>query len=59
MAEAFGQCVRASERPFHWHLLVEQHADEQCRAVTLQQPVGFDNARDVEVAGALFRHTAD
>jgi hypothetical protein len=58
MAEAFGQCVRASECPLHWHLLIEQHADEQCRAVALQQAVGFDNARDVEVAGAWFRHTA-
>ena len=58
MTESLLQGPWSVEGPFHRYLLVEQHADEQCRAVALQQAVGFDNARDVKVAGAWFRHTA-
>ena len=38
VAEAAAQRRRAGERPLHRHLLVEQHADQQRRAVGLSSP---------------------
>ena len=49
--EPLAQRVRTGERPLHRHLLVEQHPDEQRRAVAVEQPVGLGVAGDVERAG--------
>ena len=50
MTKSLFDCVRTSERPLHGHLLIEQHANEQRRAVAVEQCVGLWDARDVEGA---------
>ena len=40
-AEALGDGQRAGERPFHWHLLVQQHADERGERTPSEQFVGL------------------
>ena len=51
VAEAPPQRRRAGERPLHRHLLVEQHADQQRRAVAVEQPVGIGVPGDVQRPG--------
>ena len=50
MTKSLFDCVRTSERPLHGHLLIEQHANEQCRAVAVEQSVGLWDTRDVQSA---------
>ena len=50
MTKSLFDRVRTSERPLHGHLLIEQHANEQRRAVAVEQCVGLWDARDVEGA---------
>ena len=45
MAESRLQRRRPGERPFHRYLLVEQHAEQQRRAVGVEQLVGRRIAR--------------
>jgi len=52
MTEALRERVWPRERPFHRDLLVEQHADEESRAVVTQQAVGCVDAGDVEISFA-------
>ena len=42
----------ARERPLHWNLLIQQHSDEECCAVTIQKGVSFFVAGDVQGAVA-------
>ena len=50
MTESLFDRVRTSERPLHGHLLIEQHANEQRRAVAVEQCVGLWDARDEQDA---------
>ena len=54
VAESLSDGEGAGERPFHRHLLVEQHADEQCRAVVTQQSICCWFTGDVKIALHLF-----
>ena len=38
-AEPLLQQGRALERPLHRHLLVEQHPDEECERIGVEQPI--------------------
>ncbi len=49
--EPIAQRPGACERPLHRHLLIEQHADQQRRAVAVEQPVGLRIAGDVRRSG--------
>jgi hypothetical protein len=51
VAEALLQGRRPGERPLHRHLLVEQHPDQQCVGVGVEQLVGCGVARDVQRSG--------
>ena len=51
MAETGPQGGRTDERPFHRHLLVEQHADQCSRAIGVEQPVGVCVAGDEHGSG--------
>ena len=51
MTEPGAQRRGSGERPLHRHLLVEEHADEQRRAVVVEQRIGVGVAGDVERAG--------
>ena len=42
----------ARERPLHWNLLIQQHSDEECGAVAIQQGVSFFVTGDVQGAVA-------
>ena len=42
---------RAGERPLHRYLLIEQHADQQCSAVGVEQSIGVGVAGDVHGSG--------
>ena len=54
MAETLVDGEGAGERPFHRHLLVEQHADEQRGAVVAQQSICRWLTGDVKIALHLF-----
>ena len=47
MTESLLDRVWTSKRPLHGHLLIEQHANEQRRAVAVEQCVSLWDARDV------------
>ena len=51
MAQPIAEGGRAGERPLHRDLLVEQHPDQQRRAVAVEQTVSGRVAGDVERAG--------
>ena len=52
MTKALFDGVRASERPLHGHLLVEQHSDEQRGSVALKQLVSGRYSGDVQSFGS-------
>jgi len=54
MAESLVDGEGAGERPLHRHLLVEQHANEQRRAVVTQQSICRWFTGDVKIALHLF-----
>ena len=45
-AEPFLQKGGTLERPLHGHLLVEQHPDEKCERIGVQQPIRVAVSRD-------------
>jgi hypothetical protein len=50
VAESLVELGGTGERPLHRDLLVEQHAEEECCAVGVEQPVGSRVTGDVERA---------
>ena len=58
VAEPLAQRLGAGERPLHRHLLVEQHADQQGRAIAVEQAVGRRVAGDVQGAGHVLDLTS-
>jgi hypothetical protein len=45
------QSCWTGEGPLHRHLLIEQHADQQCRAIGVEQSIGVCLAGDIQGSG--------